>query len=106
MHLVLVYASVQTHSLSAPHMLKTRPVTEHFRQLCACAWSHIQSMDCILNHLIIPIIDLDKVTTMMANTMLAMTLAMTTAKMMKIQICANAIIHGDVLATMETTTMN
>ena len=63
-------------------------------------------MDCILNDLIIPIIGLDKVTTMMANTMLAMTSAMTTAKMMKIQTCANAITHGDVLATMEMTTMS
>lgn len=47
-------------------------------------------------------IGLDKVTTMMAITMVATTSAMTMVKM-RIQACANVIIHGDVPATMETT---
>lgn len=67
-------------------------------------WSHIRS-GLYLKSLIIPKIKigLDKVTTMMASMMLATTSAMTMGKTMKIQTCANAITHGDVPATMETT---
>lgn len=48
----------------------------------------------------------DKVTTMTANMMRATISAMTMEKMTKMPAYANAIIHGDVQATMEMMTMN